>query len=90
MGDPSQTRVPAEFNKTSHKRGMISAARSNDPNSASSQFFICVADYPSLDGKYTVYGEVTKGMEIADSVVNVPRGQGDNPNEKVEMTVRKK
>lgn len=90
MGDPSQTRVPAEFSKLSHKRGIISAARSNDPNSASSQFFICVKDSPFLDGQYTVYGEVTKGMEIADAIVNVPRGANDNPNEKVEMTIHKK
>jgi peptidyl-prolyl cis-trans isomerase B (cyclophilin B) len=90
MGEPGQTKVPAEFNQTSHKRGMLSAARSQDPNSASSQFFICVADANFLDGQYTVYGQVTKGMEVADAIVNTPRDSKDNPNEKVEMTIHKK
>ena len=59
-------RVPAEFNKRPHKRGILSMARSQDPNSAGSQFFIVVQDSNFLDGQYTVFGEVTKGMEIAD------------------------
>jgi len=62
--------VPAEFNTVKHKRGIVSMARSNDPDSASSQFFIMVADYPSLDGKYSVFGQVTKGMDVADKIVN--------------------
>jgi len=61
--------VPAEFNTVKHKRGIVSMARSNDPDSASSQFFIMVADYPSLDGKYSVFGQVTKGMDVADKIV---------------------
>ena len=64
--------VPAEFNTVKHKRGIVSMARSNDPDSASSQFFIMVADYPSLDGKYTVFGQVTKGMDVADKIVSAP------------------
>jgi peptidyl-prolyl cis-trans isomerase B (cyclophilin B) len=64
--------VPAEFNTVKHKRGILSMARSNDPDSASSQFFIMVAEYPSLDGKYSVFGQVTKGMDVADKIVNAP------------------
>lgn len=89
MGDPSQKRVQAEFNKIDHKRGIISAARSNDPNSASSQFFICVADSPWLNGQYTVYGQVLSGMDIADKIVSSKRNSGDRPDVKIEMTVSK-
>lgn len=88
-GDPSQKRVSAEFNSTSHKRGIISAARSQDPNSASSQFFICVADASFLDGQYSVFGRVTSGMDIADKIVNSPRDRSDNPYDKIEMTIQK-
>ena len=72
--------VAAEFNSIHHARGVVSMARSNDPNSASSQFFICVADAGSLDNQYTAFGKVTKGMEVADKIVNAPRGAGDRPN----------
>ncbi|MCO5252311.1 MAG: peptidylprolyl isomerase [Candidatus Kapabacteria bacterium] len=88
-GDPNQKKVPAEFNSTSHKRGIISAARSQDPNSASSQFFICVADATFLDGQYTVFGRVTEGMDIADKIVDAPRDRSDNPYDKIEMTIEK-
>jgi peptidyl-prolyl cis-trans isomerase B (cyclophilin B) len=60
-------------------------ARSNDPNSASSQFFIVVADSTFLDNNYTVFGQVTKGMEVADAIVNAPRGAQDRPNDPVEI-----
>ena len=72
--------VAAEFNSIHHARGVVSMARSNDPNSASSQFFICVADAGSLDGQYTAFGKVTKGMDVADKIVNAPRGANDRPN----------
>ena len=72
-------RLAAEFNKTSHKRGVVSMARSADPNSAGSQFFICVADAPHLDGQYTAFGEVVSGMETVDRIVNVKRDNRDNP-----------
>lgn len=87
MGDRSQKTVNAEFNKTPHKRGILSAARSSNPNSASSQFFICVADAPFLDGQYSVYGKVLEGMDVADKIVAAPRDRGDNPHEKIEMTI---
>ena len=72
--------VSAEFNSISHKRGIVSMARSNDPNSASSQFFIVVADSTFLDKQYTVFGQVTKGMDVADTIVKAPTGAQDRPN----------
>jgi peptidyl-prolyl cis-trans isomerase B (cyclophilin B) len=86
MGGPG-FRVKAEFNSKPHKRGTLSMARSNDPDSAGSQFFICVADSHFLDWQYTVFGEVESGMEVADKVVNAKRDGRDNPLERVEMTV---
>lgn len=86
-GDPntwgtggSPTRLKAEFNSIPHRRGIVSMARSNDPNSASSQFFIVVADSTFLDNNYTVFGQVTKGMDVADKIVAAPRGAADRPN----------
>jgi len=72
--------VAAEFSSISHKRGIVSMARASDPNSASSQFFIVVKDSPFLDRQYTVFGEVTKGMDVADKIVSAPRGANDRPN----------
>ena len=72
--------VDAEFNTVSHKRGIVSMARSNDKNSASSQFFIVVKDSTFLDKQYTVFGQVTKGMEVADKIVDAPRDASDRPN----------
>jgi len=89
-GDPTQTKVPAEFNPTPHKRGILSAARTPDPNSATSQFFICVADAPYLDNQYTVYGAVLTGMNVVDKIVSSPRDKKDNPLDKIEMKIRKK
>jgi peptidyl-prolyl cis-trans isomerase B (cyclophilin B) len=88
-GDPSQTTVPAEFSTLNHERGILSAARTPDPNSANSQFFICVTTITSLNGKYSIYGQVVKGIEVVDKIVNVPRDAKDNPNVKVEMIIRK-
>ena len=79
--------VKAEFNDTSHKRGVVSMARAQDPDSAGCQFFICVADSHFLDWNYTVFGEVVSGMEVADRVVNAKRDGRDNPLERVEMMV---
>jgi peptidyl-prolyl cis-trans isomerase B (cyclophilin B) len=87
MGGPDH-RVKAEFNDRPHVRGTISMARSSDPDSAGSQFFIVVKDSPFLDGKYTVFGEVVKGMEVADKIVSQPRDTRDSPLERIEMTVR--
>ncbi len=79
--------VKAEFNETPHKRGIVSMARAQDPDSAGSQFFIVVEDSRFLDRKYTAFGEVVKGMGVADKIVNLPRDSRDLPNERVEMTV---
>jgi len=79
--------VPAEFNARSHKRGIVSMARAQDPDSAGSQFFICVADATFLDGQYTVFGEVVEGMDVADKIVAEPRDSRDNPNTPVTMTI---
>ena len=86
QGGPSQ-RLKAEFNDIPHRRGIVSMARTNDPNSAGSQFFIVVKDSNFLDGQYTVFGEVVKGMEVADKIVNLPKNSRDLPNERAEMTV---
>jgi peptidylprolyl isomerase len=75
-GDPTGTgsggsdlpNLPAEFTDTPFKRGTVGMARSSDPNSANSQFFICFADAPFLNGKYTVFGEVVSGMDVVDKI----------------------
>ena len=86
-GDPGY-KVKAEFNDRPHVRGIVSMARAQDPDSAGSQFFIVLKDSPSLNGKYTVFGEVIKGMEVADKIVSQPRDARDNPLERIEMTVK--
>jgi len=88
--DNSETwMIPAEFSDSlSHFRGTLSMARSSDPNSAGSQFFICVGEPSWLDGQYTIFGKVIQGVDIIDRIVSVPRDRRDNPFEKVEMTVK--
>ena len=66
-GGPGYT-VKAEFNKRPHVRGTLAMARAQDPDSAGSQFYICFAPAPFLDGKYTVFGQVVKGMEVVDGI----------------------
>ena len=85
-GGPGYT-VPAEFSKVAHEKGILSAARTQDPNSAGSQFFIMVDKAPHLDGQYTVFGEVVKGVEVAETIVSQPRDLRDNPVERIEMTI---
>ena len=76
MGGPGYT-INAEFNSRSHLRGIISMARSQDPNSAGSQFFIVTSDSTFLDRDYTVFGEVVDGMDVADKIVSLPRDGND-------------
>ena len=83
-GGPGYT-TTAEFNDTPHDRGVLSMARSQDPNSAGSQFFIVVKDAHFLDGKYTAFGRVLSGMDVADKIVDSPRDTRDNPNDRIEM-----
>jgi peptidylprolyl isomerase len=91
-GDPQGTgtggmgdKLPAEFSKEPHGRGTVSMARTNDPNSAQSQFFIVFKDSSFLDGKYTVWGKVTKGMECVDKI---KRGEPPtNPDKMIKVRV---
>lgn len=71
-GGSSKPNLPAEFSREPHVRGVCSMARTNNPNSANSQFFICFDDATFLDGQYTVWGEVTEGMEHIDAL---PKGE---------------
>ena len=87
MGGPGFT-LKAEFSKLPHKRGSLSMARAGHPDSAGSQFFICVADAPFLDGEYTIFGEVVEGMDVVDKIVSQPKDQRDNPIDRVEMKVK--
>ena len=82
----SGTNVKGEFSNKSHKRGIVSMARSTSRDSASSQFFIVVKDSPSLDGDYSVFGEVVKGMDVADKIVSAPKGANDRPNDPTAIT----
>ncbi|HKQ76190.1 MAG TPA: peptidylprolyl isomerase [Blastocatellia bacterium] len=75
-GDPNQPRVPAEFSTRPYIRGTVGAARANDPNSASSQFFICLRPNPEWNGKYTVFGEVIQGLSNVQIISNVPLEPG--------------
>ena len=82
------TFVNAEFSQDlTHKRGILSMARAQDPNSAGSQFFIVVADSNFLDRQYSIFGEVIEGMDVADKIVNVKKDSADNPLEKITMKV---
>ena len=81
-GDPlgngtggSGQNIDAEFSNEKHIRGTVSMARAQDPNSADSQFFICFKDAPWLDGQYTIWGQVVKGMDIVDKI---KKGDGSN------------
>ncbi|MBI4687474.1 MAG: peptidylprolyl isomerase [Nitrospirae bacterium] len=82
--------IKAEFSSKPHKKGTLSMARAADPNSAGSQFFICAADAPWLDGQYTVFGEVVSGMNVVDLIVDQPRDKRNNPLQRFEMKVKKK
>jgi len=79
--------VKAEFNDVSHVRGILSMARSSDPDSAGCQFFICHADSKFLNGQYTVFGKVVSGMEVVDQIAELDRNSKDMPRERVEMKV---
>ena len=87
-GDPTGTggggpgyELKAEFNDTKHTRGVVSAARTADPDSAGSQFFLMHGDAPHLDGKYTAYGKIVEGIEVVDKIVELPRDASDRPND---------
>jgi peptidylprolyl isomerase len=82
--------LPAEFNDQKHVRGTVSMARAQDPNSASSQFFICFKDSPFLDKQYTVWGRVVEGMEFVDQLKKgdtVRNGEVVDPDRIVKMVM---
>ena len=77
--------IKAEFNSRSHLRGIVSMARSSDPDSAGSQFFIVSSDSTFLDRQYTVFGQVTDGIDVVDKIVNLPRDDNDCPLQEAKM-----
>ena len=86
----SGNNINAEFNNTSHRRGTLSMARAQDPNSADSQFFICFDDTPHLDGQYTVWGEVIEGMEFVDIIKkgdSIKNGLVEDPDKIIRMWI---
>ena len=85
--DSNTWMLPAEFNSRPHLTGTLSMARSQSPNSAGSQFFVCAGPTPQLDNQYTVFGQVVEGLDVIQKIVNSPRDRRDNPKDKVEMTV---
>ncbi len=96
VGDPTGTggggsgqKLRAEFSREAHRRGTVSMARTNDPNSADSQFFICFDDAPHLNGQYTVWGRVVSGMEFVDNIKKGAPGSGavTDPDRIVRMRV---
>jgi peptidylprolyl isomerase len=98
-GDPmgngtggSGVNIDAEFSDANHVRGTLSMARAQDPNSADSQFFICFGDTPHLDGQYTIWGQVIKGMEYVDKIKqgDGSNGEVDNPDKIISMKLIKK
>ena len=86
MGGPGHT-IKAEFNDEPHVRRIVSMARSQDPDSAGSQFFVVVKDSDFLDGQYTAFGRVISCMDVADKIVDSPRDDRDNPIDRIEMKV---
>ena len=77
--------INAEFNQQHHLAGTVAMARAADPNSAGSQFYICLNKLPTLDGKYTVFGQVVEGMDVVYAIGNVQTGVNDRPLENVVM-----
>lgn len=83
-GDPGY-KVPAEFNKKSHERGVLSMARSQDPNSAGSQFFICHGTPKFLDGQYTAFGKLIKGDDVLEKIATTPTTSPDRPIKRINV-----
>jgi peptidyl-prolyl cis-trans isomerase B (cyclophilin B) len=77
--------LDAEFNQRKHLKGTLSMARSTDPNSAGSQFFICLEPQPGLDGKYTVFGQVIEGQDVVDKIGDLPTDPRDRPQQEAKM-----
>ncbi len=91
-GGSSLPNIPAEFSSAPFKRGTVGMARSSDPNSANSQFFICIADAENLNNNYTVVGVVTSGMDVVDKIKKGSKGNNgsvQDPDKIVKMTLAK-
>jgi peptidyl-prolyl cis-trans isomerase B (cyclophilin B) len=84
-GDPGY-KIKAEFNKKSHVRGVLSMARSNHPDSAGSQFFICHGAPDFLDGQYTTFGQLIKGDDVLEKIATAPTHPGDRPVKRMGVT----
>jgi peptidyl-prolyl cis-trans isomerase B (cyclophilin B) len=84
MGGPGH-KVNAEFNDKPHVRGVLSMARSNDPNSAGSQFFICHGDPRFLDRQYTAFGKLIKGDDVLEKIATTPTAPGDRPLKRMNL-----
>ncbi|MEI8134474.1 MAG: peptidylprolyl isomerase [bacterium] len=82
----AKTNIQAEFSAVHHARGVASMARAQDPNSASSQFFICHGDAGFLDKQYTVWGQLISGFDVLDKIAALKHISGDNPGKAAEMT----
>ncbi|MGX7705373.1 peptidylprolyl isomerase [Methylobacterium sp. Gmos1] len=90
MGKSDLPNIPAEFSKAPFKRGTVGMARSQDPNSANSQFFICFGDASFLNNQYTVVGEVTSGMDVVDKIKkgsSAQNGTVQSPDKIVRMSL---
>jgi len=88
-GDPGY-KIKAEFNERKHTKGVLSMARSNNPDSAGSQFFIMLGPSPHLDGKYTAFGKLIKGEDVLDKIANTPvtasaSGEPSKPKKRIEV-----
>lgn len=83
-GDPGY-KIDAEFNKKSHERGVLSMARSQDPNSAGSQFFICHGSPKFLDGQYTAFGKLIKGDDVLEKIATTKTGPNDRPEKRMNI-----
>ena len=83
-GDPGY-KIQAEFNKKSHERGVLSMARSQDPNSAGSQFFICHGAPKFLDGQYTAFGKLIKGDDVLEKIATTKTGPNDRPEKRMNV-----
>ena len=90
-GGSDKPDLEAEFSNEKHLRGTLSMARTQDPNSANSQFFICLEDAPHLDGQYTVWGQVIEGMELVDKIKKGTGSSGmvSNPDKIIKMELAK-
>tara|TARA_B100001123_G_C15245261_1_gene1000635 strand:- start:606 stop:1178 length:573 start_codon:yes stop_codon:yes gene_type:complete len=89
-GGSEYSDLKAEFSDIPHERGTLSMARSNDPDSANSQFFICFQSAPHLDRNYTVFGKVVKGMEFIDLITkgDGPNGEVSNPDKMISLSIK--